>query len=336
MASDEWGGCKVNWSDELPDCFDERGLLIEAVKAGNMPLWKAEQVAAEKGFLPLAPEPDPSALNVMELRDWTAEMVMAWIIWRDPQRVAHFHKPFHQANFPIKSPFDSIAEPDLNGIKEELDQVAALKEQELGDAPSYEKVLEELLDALQSRKISADGTKLRTMDTEDIGAREWLRLTPIYGEGGATVAVNRLGLQIYGDILFNAHDVVRAWPQLESSSGASSNSAKNAGGGVTRSGGGDRGPTTKSASEAEIRRAMQEAIKFFDSHNYLMWTREEAEQELPILLRASRQMYRSIFAEPDIEKHLPLKQGRRGPVNENRSNELVEFRQFFESANMRK
>lgn len=226
---DAWppiGSFATDWADELPDFRDQRSLLIEAVEAGNMFLPEAEKVAAENGLQPLSPAADPAAFPVMHMDDWTAEMVMAWIIWRNPLNVVHFYKPFHQNQFAVRSPFDQVSEPDLDGIRHRIDWEVAIADLDGKERQiiNYEAALEELLNALQRGEINADGTKLRTMDTETIGAREWRRLTLIHDGELGTVAANNLGLPIYADILISSSQVVRIWPGAGNSSETDANS----------------------------------------------------------------------------------------------------------------
>lgn len=88
-------------------------------------------------------------------------------------------------------------------------------------------------------------------------------------------------------------------------------------------------------SKQRIRAVLGIAHEFFNSSGFLMWTKEEAEQELKELLGASRILCREIFAETEMAQYFPGGKGRRGTPNMNRINELSQFRQNFKAANMR-
>ncbi|KQQ38336.1 hypothetical protein ASG19_04595 [Rhizobium sp. Leaf306] len=327
-----FGSVAINWTEQFPDFQDERSLLIEAVKCGNMFLPEAEKVAAENGFPPLVPEVQAADFAVMDMDDWAVEMVMAWIVWRNPLNVAHFHKEFHNKKFAVQSPFDDVPEPNLEGIRHWLDGKTANGQEE---SPTYEKALRELFKALKSGDVDADGTNLRTMNDEKIDACEWRRLTLIHDDEVGTVAANNLSLQIYADILINASQVIRTWPGADYPSETDANSSVG-----SKRQSALPGETLKSvrgsAAPASIRKALHEAAKFFADRGYLMWTDAEAKKELLNLVGATRNQCLRIFAKPEAAGYFSGKRGRRGPINANRGKELDEFRRFFQSANMRK
>lgn len=86
----------------------------------------------------------------------------------------------------------------------------------------------------------------------------------------------------------------------------------------------------------EIRAVIENAANYFREQGFLVWTKEEAESELRTLIGAKRNQCRPIFADDEMKAYFTGARGRRGSPNPNRDNELAQFRQFFQAANMRK
>ena len=93
-------------------------------------------------------------------------------------------------------------------------------------------------------------------------------------------------------------------------------------------------PTAPSLNE--IRAVIENAANYFREQGFLVWTKEEAESELRTLIGAKRNQCRPIFADDEMRAYFTGARGRRGSPNPNRNNELAQFRQFFQAANMRK
>lgn len=57
----------------------------------------AEAEATKLGVGPLAAIPDPKQFNPMDDVGWTLPMTVAWIAWRDSQKVLEFYDPYRAA-----------------------------------------------------------------------------------------------------------------------------------------------------------------------------------------------------------------------------------------------
>jgi len=221
--------------EDLPDFRDERAILIEMVEDGRLLLHDAEQIAQQKGLPPLAVVPDDSEYRVMEMSEWTIEMVLAWIVWQDEQRVRYFYQPYHRILTAPRSPFGVTPEATLGGIQHLLDMEAALQPgiDALTEVVSYEDALRSLVEALQSGDVTAEATELRTMKLVDVPAREWGRLTPVMNETGANILMNGFNVAVYGDVRFDRAQIVHhGWSRGESKSGGREGASVAVGAGV--------------------------------------------------------------------------------------------------------
>jgi hypothetical protein len=65
----------------------DRSWLFEELSEGRLSPDEAEQQASELGLGPLNPPLDPEQYDPMHLTHWTLPMAVAWISWRDMERV---------------------------------------------------------------------------------------------------------------------------------------------------------------------------------------------------------------------------------------------------------
>jgi hypothetical protein len=82
---------------------DERDLLIERVRIGEISPEDAEAEAREKGHGPLATTPSPEKFDPFEDREWSIPMVLAWIAFRSPDRVRDFNDAWRSESWFWKS-----------------------------------------------------------------------------------------------------------------------------------------------------------------------------------------------------------------------------------------
>jgi hypothetical protein len=297
----------------LNDFRDERRELIEAVESGRLFHAEAEDIAAGKGLFPLHYQPEPDEFPVMEQLDWTIEMVVAWIIWRDPTEVVKFYGPYHDLWVTPRNPFDATPERTLQGVEE----VCATSEK----TPflSYDDAMKDLMGLLRDGIVSADAVNSSTMKATIIEALEWKRLV-LSTHGQATRFSHQTN--VYEDIRFDRQRVVNLWPagsnlDDETARGISTNIPKRA-----------------SASLTKIRKAVEASLIFFPRNGFRPWTRTEAEEQLRSMLGATRAQWLEILKKYENEPHFPPKRGRRGSTNASRDEELRQFRDFFLSGDM--
>lgn len=65
----------------------DRDELLRRVTHFEITPDEAEAEAARCGLEPLNPDPDPTAFDPMSEVRWSLPMALAWIVWRDPDRV---------------------------------------------------------------------------------------------------------------------------------------------------------------------------------------------------------------------------------------------------------
>lgn len=310
----------------------------------------ANKMARDEGLRPFVDTPDPNDYLIMDDATWTIEMVVAWIIWRHPSEVVRYFSPFRQKITQWKQILSLNSSPAYK-FKLETNppaNLAAVKhESESGIfRPNGRAVNQRLfkfseakrdlwrnleIGALKGRAIVIEGSR-----PIEIPSLDWSYLEASMNEQGPTeLKFRSSSTPQYKDVTFVRSDVFRIWPQadslLETCPGSVAGKSDHAS--APRK---EITPSRSSSAPPDIRRAIIAAATFFADRGYLMWTRDEAYKQLRELLGASRAKCKPIFAKEGIEAYFPGKRGRRGPVNINRDKELAEFRQFFESANMRK
>jgi len=74
--------------------FSVRDEIISKVRRGEMTPPEAEAEALRLGIKPYAIEADPSKFDPIREAWWTLPMAIAWIAWREPDRVREFWDPY--------------------------------------------------------------------------------------------------------------------------------------------------------------------------------------------------------------------------------------------------
>ncbi|MGO7087736.1 hypothetical protein AB9E14_06365 [Rhizobium leguminosarum] len=152
------------------------------------------------------PQPRPDHFAVMDMDDWSIEMVLAWILWRDPVQVVRFDRDFHKALTVDECIFDTIPAPTLGGLQELLQTQASV------DDISFDVAFRRLRAALRSGNIVADATHLASMDSLSIPAEQWKRLVAVPDVDQRTVLANGFNVAMYGDVWLDRKSVMRLWP----------------------------------------------------------------------------------------------------------------------------
>lgn len=309
--------------EELPPFRDERAELIEAVESGQMFSRDAEAAAKELGLPELSVRPDIADFAVMDLPDWSIEMAVAWIIWRDPEAVTRFHQPYHRLWTTPRSPFDNTPELSLAGVRMWLDFTATVGDQSIVE--SFEQAVNSLSHSLRTGAITASAMNIETRKAVTIASSDWRYL--IVDSTTDTSTAFRFPSSpdaIYTDIRLDRETIVRIW-------GAVSRGTKSVefiGAGAPKT------PPKGRTSERRLTEAVEASVDFFRKQGFLLWTKGEAETELREMFGATRAQSNKIFAKEGIKEHFLGGKGRRGSPNPNRDNELEQFRQFFLSGNM--
>ncbi|MDL2408743.1 hypothetical protein PY650_24490 [Rhizobium calliandrae] len=336
------------------DRYEQCQALIDRVEEGMLTPPEAQKEADRQGLGRLESFADKSRFPVAHEPVWSPVMAMAWMFWRDYDLVTDFYDPYRKSclvwrtvpreqNVPGRPPLrprpeqwylGAMSPASLSGLK-----IAADRENRVGrfnHFPDFVKGKAEFFTALYSDKIAATGIRATTGEHERIESFRWAVLDfvepgrPLANDAGSGglrnfrfVEKHKPDEVYYSDVHLSRSDIEREWraqmtepvqPQETPSPPLSQ----------------------RPAGKQQVRDAFHAASGFFKSRGLLMWSKDEAETDLPKLLNASRTNIREVFAEDDFKNLFSGGRGKRGPVNQNRTNELEEFRQFFTSANMRK
>ncbi|MGO6740463.1 hypothetical protein ACC732_28535 [Rhizobium ruizarguesonis] len=192
---------------DLPDFRDEREHLIDAVESGRMLLFVAEKLAAEKGLQPIKIDPDPADFAVLEMASWSIEMVVAWIIWRDPDEVAKFHHEFHRRWTIYSSNFDSFPELSLAGVRGYFESQSNI----VSSVETFNSATSLLANALESGAVKSRVLNLKTLADGDIEPGKWRYLSLVNGGAKPSQFTDPSGTR-FGNITFSSQAVVEAWP----------------------------------------------------------------------------------------------------------------------------
>ncbi|MHC2359041.1 hypothetical protein [Rhizobium leguminosarum] len=303
---------------------DRRKEIIDHVRQGRMRPEEADRIAKEESLRPFVVLPPTGSIVLHEESLWPIEVCLAWIIWRDDHTAQNFHELHRQISVkwqPILgvtgiTGFALERRPDVS-----LRHVTATA----GAERAFE-AQRRLWRRLEAGDINAVAFELTSGRIVEVPNFQWAYLIEAPERPGTTEL--RLGEDsspLYKSVKIPREGIVRIWPPNENGASAAAHKPPPPADMNKR----------LTPSKQRVREMVTAASAFFDSKGFLMWTKDEAERELRELLGASRTLCREIFAEAEMTLHFPGEKGRRGTPNENRSNELTQFRLNIAAANMR-
>lgn len=202
--------------------------LIEGVKYGRMSPADAEAEAARLGLKPLASRPDPKKFNAMGEAWWTLPMTVAWISWRDPQRVLDWYDPYraecfdwHYTEWRLGPDGPVFKGHFLNerqratlvslSLSERYDIATGRKctgTTAVGEAKA------QLKTALQENSLQATGIPNNGERRVVIPDREWRDLKWIEERGRDFARYGLLSVAGYSDVAFRRRSVLTLWPEI--------------------------------------------------------------------------------------------------------------------------
>jgi hypothetical protein len=178
--------------------------LRRQAMAGNWTKEAAENISHQLFGRPLAvagPDVDPT-----EMLDWNLFMVLAWIIWRDPAKVAKFAVNFRQNSYEwVGNSLCRLGAPSLFHVWELMKEV-----DETAPRERLDKAIRTLLQALRSGMLTATASVGGV--TRTVFRSEW-QMAEI-GEWNFDNIQNR---RVPGQTLFSTPDfpreaVIERWP----------------------------------------------------------------------------------------------------------------------------
>ena len=190
----------------------------------------ANQAAKDEGLRQFEETPDLEAFQVMEEWSWTLEMVLAWIIWRQPSRVTRYFAPFRQQVIYWR-PILQRGEPSTFNLEVLRPADLRIVENDSGWQFAYpdeaEQVLLDFADAKNNlwKKLAAGHLTCRaiskaTLKPTEIPAVEWSYLDVARAGRGPTELLFVPSMEAaYSDLTFITSEVLAQWPsQPESGS----------------------------------------------------------------------------------------------------------------------
>jgi hypothetical protein len=196
--------------------------LIDEVKYGRMTPAEAEAEAARLGLEPLASRPDPKKFNVMGEAWWTLPMTVAWIAWRDPQRVLDWYDPYraecldwHYREWRL-GPDGPVFKGHFLNERQRATLVLLSLSQTGRKNPgpmTVEEAKTRLQRALQENTLQATGIPNNGAQRIVIPDHEWRDLKWTEEKGRDFARYGLLSVAGYSDIAFRQRSVLALWPE---------------------------------------------------------------------------------------------------------------------------
>lgn len=202
----------------------DRDELLRRVTHLEITLDEADAVAARCGLEPLNSDPDPSVFDPMSEVRWSLPMGLAWIIWRDPDRVRWQWDRWRREKLvwaeqmlpgrdaieyhlvPLKRNFGSWSDVVLDtSVREAIGHVPVV-------APDAAK--SDLWKLFQEGKLDPDGINADTDRREPIDARQFQDLEIITG-GDKTPDILSAGLGriVFHDVSVSRDELLNKFPE---------------------------------------------------------------------------------------------------------------------------
>ena len=335
---------EAGWSD--------RSEILASVRRGEMSHEEAELRARAEGIEPFSKRPSLDDFDPFRQATWTFEMTIAWIIWRDADHVREFWADYQNEVWEWSEALEVIEVDgrkrwskgmrlDQGKVSGFLLQFAATFQDGNGAKDGrplndFRSAWDDLASKLTDAKLVGAARIAQSEKLFELRADEWSNiLIPLSRpEDGGTIEFKTKETKVeLFDICFPSKDVIALWPATLLSVQKEILDAQNNAPEVVLE---EHSPAARHASLDQVRQIVRAAHRFLLAKGYLHWTRDEAQKESRLLIGATRSQMKRIFADPEFAAIFPIVQGPRGPKKGNRKSELVEFRHFFQAANMRK
>jgi len=183
--------------------MNERDDLISAVHSGRMSPEEAQAEAARLGLPPLEGPADRDALeDPARMRFWTLPMTLAWIMWRDLDRVGSFEPGYveqcgrwveHRTSDGLQWLLTPLDPPTLRSVEMRA-SLEALEDGAPSTAASYAEAIETLSTGLRSGSLEAIAVDVASGRRGPIPTDLWSIATPSgdWGEEMSLEAGNAL------------------------------------------------------------------------------------------------------------------------------------------------
>jgi hypothetical protein len=206
--------------------FRARSMLYEDLRHGRIvDLTEAQKIADADGLGPLYEPPDKSLYEPDRLSRWTLSMVVAWIAWRDPERVRNADDEYRRECSDWN--WKRWRGPENGGTEFAAYEGWWLEQREYqtiyllsmaatypSAKPSHHSVEEALVilrSAAEDGHIVGEG--IREGQVVDIPSREWRHLEPsVYQDKEVLVLKHTHHSATYREVVFLRSKVLELWP----------------------------------------------------------------------------------------------------------------------------
>ncbi len=224
------------------DKDERREEIIGKVQDGELSPAQANELAISEGLAPFERRPEVSSFDVLSMPVWNIEMVLAWIIWRDKEKVASYCEEYRQDWYywaivgttprPIQKGQRRLMPPRPKlGLRrhsaatlftvQQDSRSRKLESERNGDVVpivvQYDEAVKSLVHALQAGELVAHAFRVETMDSVKIDTHEWshLRFETFSGlrrrPGSTRIFYQDRTDAVYRDVKAMRSDVVRRW-----------------------------------------------------------------------------------------------------------------------------
>jgi hypothetical protein len=222
-------------SDPSDKRMELRNDILHRARFGDLTDAEAEAEAGRLGVGPLAEKPEPAQFDPMKTPHWTYPMVMAWLLWRDPDEPRQWMQDYRQECW-VWRPWSGriAATPDgaksraVNGwgleqlepacsMTFEIHAISRATSEGLDGAGLVKEKRGELWTRLGEGKLTGFAVPPASAKPVSIPDHEWALLELCQSGGWEDYLRWRhepLG-KAYQGLLFRRDDVLREWPSEE-------------------------------------------------------------------------------------------------------------------------
>lgn len=228
--------------------FDGRNNLFHQVRLGELTCEQAEDEAQRQGWASLSSRPDPANFDPLQKSPWSLCMAMAWIAWRNPDRVREWDNAWRKECWDWRKWSGRVPGPDGQGRNERFWRVVQKSPASVEEFISFGylpedprkasmlvdaeaelnrvcKAKAQLWSALYDGDLDAAGVPASGGPRIVVPTIHWPDLVAHKGRGyGGDVMVFRHqpALVVYRDPVISAKSVITYWPVVVEASPKSS------------------------------------------------------------------------------------------------------------------
>lgn len=206
------------WSEDF--AHTERDQILTRVRLGEIQPGEAEELARSKGLEPFATQPDHRDHDPFKKPYWSLAMTLAWIVYRDPQKVTEWDNEFrrgwlewrpHGSGHEIASVrfADGKRFEEWGAFPDDLGNPPQKRQSDIDNAKA------ELWAKLQDGTLTASGLSIAQGERIPIGAESWIELvnhrTPATGSREPFALKTDRRKILFREVRFPMKGILRFW-----------------------------------------------------------------------------------------------------------------------------